>query len=198
MEEKELIHKVQQGNMNAFEQLFELYKDRAMRTAYLITGNKHTSEDIVQEAFVKCYLSIGSLKDPSHFKAWFFKLLTRLAWKASTKDRSMTPIENIYDQVEQCTDYSLQPSMEQALEAKELVGQIEKLPQKHQTILILYYYNDLSIKEIAKVVGCFEGTVKSRLHAAREKLRKEMSKESGILLKKEREYEENGYYKILG
>ncbi len=67
MEEIELIKKVQEGDMRAFGQLFERYKIQAVRTVCLITGDACISEDIVQEAFVKCYLSIKGLKNPEQF-----------------------------------------------------------------------------------------------------------------------------------
>ena len=85
MEESEWIQKMQQGDDTAFFIIYEKYKNAALRTAYLITGNRYTGEDILQETFVQCCLHIKELKDPTTFKAWFYKILTRTAWKFAKK-----------------------------------------------------------------------------------------------------------------
>ena len=88
MNETEVVKKIQAGDMNAFEEIFEIYKNQAIRYAYLITNNKFTSEDIVQETFVKCYLKIKDLKNVEQFKSWLFKILTRTAWDYMKKDKA--------------------------------------------------------------------------------------------------------------
>lgn len=99
----ELVLKVQNKDKSAFEEIFEIYKTSALRTAYLLTNNKTLSEDITQEAFVQCYLKINELKNPSQFKVWFFKILTRIAWKMNKKENFSIPVENIFDSLN-CSD----------------------------------------------------------------------------------------------
>lgn len=172
MKEYDIIKQIQGGNVKLFDELFFRYKNSALRTAYLITGNLHTSEDIVQETFVQCYLKLNSLKNPESFKSWFYKVLTRTAWVYSKKDRKATPIENIYEKVDfQNTEKTMVDYLKN--EEYELIYyEIEKLDIKLKTTIILFYFNDLSIKEIAKTLGCMEGTVKSRLHNGRSILKK--------------------------
>ncbi len=107
LKEIEIVIKVQEGDMQAFEQLFELYKHKAIKTAYLMTGNRVLSEDIVQGAFVTCYLSIKDLRSPEYFKTWFFKLLTRTAWRYIKKEKSLVPVDAIVEVIEkrQRVDY---------------------------------------------------------------------------------------------
>lgn len=93
MNEKELVEKIQSSDMNALGEIFEVYKNQAFKYSYLITGNRYTSEDIVQEAFIKCYTNIQSLKKAEQFKPWVFKILTRIAWKYSNKDKKAYPVE---------------------------------------------------------------------------------------------------------
>lgn len=184
MEEIELIKQVQEGNMQAFEALFELYKQKAIKTAYLMTGDQTISEDIVQEAFTTCYLSIKKLKHPEYFKTWFFKLLTRIAWRAMKKEKVFMPVAEIYEMMEEQAiknqTYKLQEE-EDTLVYEEIL----KLNIKLQTTLILYYYNELNIKEISKVMGCLEGTVKSRLHTGRMKLKENLIKKQHSVQPKE-------------
>lgn len=169
--EEELIVKIQTGDIDALGEIFEIYKDQAIKYAYLITGDKFISEDVVQEAFIKCYTSAGSLRNIQQFKPWFFKILTRTAWKHISKAKRELPIENIFEKAdEEKIDESINIYVRNE-EAEILHSEIHKLDLKQKTIVILYYFNGLTVKEISKIMGCFEGTVKSRLHSARKKLK---------------------------
>lgn len=176
MNEEELVLKIQSGDINALGELFEIYKDNALKYSYLITGNKFTSEDIVQEAFVKCFSHIKSLKNAENFKSWFYKILTRTAWKYARIDKKATPVEDIFEKAD---DDSIEKSMNDFVRNEEgrlLHAEIEKLDIKQRTVIVLYYFDSLSVKEIAKIMGCFEGTVKSRLYSARRKLKTQLLK----------------------
>lgn len=171
MDEKELIKKIQSGDMNAFTKIFEIYKDQALKYSYLIIGNKFTSEDIVQEAFIKCYVNAKKLKNVELFKPWFFKILTRTAWKYADREKRTLPMENIFEKADnESINESINIYMKNQ-EAETLHAEIENLDLKQKTVIVLFYFNGLSIKEIAKIMGCFEGTVKSRLNSARKKLK---------------------------
>lgn len=171
MNETEVVKKIQAGDMNAFEEIFEIYKNQAIRYAYLITNNKFTSEDIVQETFVKCYLKIKDLKNVEQFKSWLFKILTRTAWDYMKKDKAVLPVEDIFEKAKnENIDKSLHSYIRNE-ESKMLRAEIDNLELKPKTVIVLYYFNGFTIKEIAKIMGCFEGTVKSRLHSARKNLK---------------------------
>lgn len=171
MQEIELVVKVQKGDMQAFEQLFELYKFKALRTVYSMTRDKDVSEDIVQEVFVSCYTSIKSLKNPEHFKTWFYRILTRTTWRYMVKEKKSIPVEEIFEKLEVSNEKSPSDKLEQKESSELLYQEIQKLQPKLQTTIILYYYNDFSIKEIAQTMGCLEGTVKSRLYTGRRRLK---------------------------
>ncbi len=184
MSEADLIIKMQKGDYSAFEGIFQIYKNKAVGTAYLITGNKFTSEDVVQEAFILCYTKIKNLKNPELFKPWFFKIVTRLSWRYSNYNKKVTPVENIFEQAECCSDNADTSSLKifEKEEYEELYRSINMLDEKSRTTIILFYFNDFSVKEISKIMGCFQGTVKSRLFNSRRKLRRflnDFSKESG-------------------
>ncbi len=177
LEEDQIVRMIQNGSRDAFDILYETYKNQAMRSMYLITNSRYDCEDIVQEAFVKCYLHIGELKDASQFKSWFFQILYRTAWHYIKKNAKEAPTEEI---AEYLNDSKLPSSLDEVIkiETNSMVRQeIENLDVKHRSVVVLYYYNELSIAEIAKIVGCFEGTVKSRLANARRKLRDSLKEE---------------------
>ncbi|OPJ64388.1 RNA polymerase sigma factor [Clostridium oryzae] len=174
--EEELVIKIQSGDMNALGELFDIYKNQSFKYAYLITGNKHTSEDIVQEAFISCYKNVKSLKNVKLFRSWFYKMLTRIAWRYAKKDKKLLPVDNIFEKAdEKSTDTSIEQYLRKE-QNNNLYAEIEKLDLKQKTVIVLYYFNGLTVKEIAKIMGCFEGTVKSRLYTARRKLKSNLIK----------------------
>lgn len=173
--EEELIQRCKDGDMEAFNTLYKKYSVKALRTAYLITGKKDIAEDIVQEAFIQCYKQIKNLKKVETFPAWFYKLLTRISWRYCSNEKKEVHIDNLSE------DYNFQIKDEYVLndiveknEIKKLVNNaLNKLSIPLKTTVVLYYFNEMSVREISKVLGCFEGTVKSRLFNARKLLEKE-------------------------
>ncbi|MDD7793485.1 RNA polymerase sigma factor [Clostridium sp. 'White wine YQ'] len=165
MDKIDLIKKFQFGDVDSFEQLYKIYSKKAFGSAYLISGDKDIAEDIVQETFFQCFKEIKKLKEPLAFDVWFYKTLVRYAWKISAKHKKTIPLEDIdYESLSSEMDYR---------ETKLMLDQaIEKLSPSLKTVIILYYFNDMSIKEISKILGCFQGTVKSRLYNAKKALKK--------------------------
>lgn len=173
----ELVNRLQQGEPYAFEQLFQQYSAMAVRTAYLITNNRALADDIAQEAFVQCYLKIADLKNPEQFKTWFFKTLTRIAWRMDKKEKTVVPIADIFDQVEYLDDCKVEEDFIKKESGAYIMEAVNKLELKQKTTVLLYYYNEFSVAEIAGIMGCFEGTVKSRLYTARRNLKKQLKQE---------------------
>lgn len=170
MEETELAEQMISGSREAFEALMEQYRPKALRAAYLISGNHADSEDIVQETFVDCYLNRRKLKNPGAFKSWFYRILSRNAWRICRRAKREQPSEEIGSQETDAPGELLNRVVLKEEEAA-LYEAVRKLPVKQRTVIILYYYNEMSLKEIAKVCGCMEGTVKSRLFHGKEKLK---------------------------
>lgn len=178
--EIELVRQMQQGNTDAFDQIFELYKNKLFRMAYLISGNYADSEDIVQETFVKCYCSCKNLKDCSSFSSWLYRILTRIAWRYGKKHRREEPVEDLYENGEpESSEIPLELILKNE-EQSQIYSAIQCLEQKQRTVIILYYFNQLSTKEISRVMGCMEGTVKSRLYTARKNLEHSLGQEVSV------------------
>jgi len=178
LDEVALILRIKGGDKNAFEELFNLYKNKGLQTAYLIVGNRHTSEDVLQDTFVQCYFKIKSLNDSSKFKFWFYKILTRTAWKYCSKDNKSVPIDNIFDAVDNMgQEIATEMKVVKNAESERLFQAIDHLDIKRKTVIVLFYFNQMSISEIAKTLGIFEGTVKSRLHSAKKRLYSELESE---------------------
>ena len=171
--EETLVRRMQAGDESAFDELFALYQKQAVRTAALITGDVALAEDVAQETFVLCLLHINDLREPSRFRPWFFRTLTRSAWKALQNKLLAIDLENLPEMAAETEPY---PS-EKAAAYEKLYRALDELGRKQRTTVILYYFNDLSIKEIAEATGTLESTVKTRLFAARRRLKQVLEEE---------------------
>ena len=192
MKETELVKRLMAGDREAFDALYELYKDQAFRTAWFLSGNRADAEDIVQDTFVKVYVNIGQLKQAEGFKSWFYRILTRTAWKQSDSRKREFPDEEILIHADAVSEASEDGNPEQIFKKEErdkIRAIVNGLDEKYRTTLVLYYYSQCSTKAIASIMGCLEGTVKSRLFSARRKVKTELMRE----LKKEGAvYEQEG------
>lgn len=188
MEEKNraLIAQMIQGDEAAFDEIYHSYSGKLYRMAYFITGNRSDSEDILQETFVKCFLHRRELKQPERFEPWIYQILVRTAWRSEKKKKGKKELsfDGILDNEDDTgmaervqRDDKGEP-LQRLLEeenASELWAAVNSLGVKHRTVVLLYYYNNFSTKEIAAMTGTMEGTVKSRLHKARLLLRERLS-----------------------
>lgn len=129
----------------------------------------------MQETFVQVYLHAKELKEPAGFKRWFYRILTRLAWKCGRNGKREIPDEDIAVRADRADGGDCLSRLIGKEERERIRKAVESLDEKHRSIVVLYYFNDFTTAEIARITGCFEGTVKSRLHAARKKLGKSLS-----------------------
>jgi len=178
--EETLVRQMKEGDKVSFDLLYEKYKNMALHTAYLITGDRSYSEDVVQDTFVKVYLHCRELKNDSGFKAWMMQILVRTAYKCGRKKSRELPD----DEAVQKADTGRSPSsLEQVImqeEAQAIARAVRTLPVKQRSVVVLYYYQQYQINEIAQMLGCLEGTVKSRLHTARKQLKKALEDDFGM------------------
>ncbi len=177
MENTEIIKKCQLDNIEAFTELYKIYGQKAFRTAFFIAGNKQLAEDIVQEAFTQCFLEIKSLKNPELFNSWFYSILVRMGWRITSKCKNVLLNETSILEIELLKSHE---NTESSILQKEIHTKVNEALQTlnitHRTTVILFYYNQLSIKEISEIMNCFQGTVKSRLHTARKLIGKALDK----------------------
>lgn len=161
MDDIQLVKLAKNGDSHSFEQLLTKYGQQLYRTAFLYVGNREDALDVVQETVYRSFESIGKLKNESFFLTWVTRILINCA-NAILKKRQ------IHESIEEVT-MLVHEKTNQYIEIKEAIDQLQ---ENYQTAIILFYYHDLSIKQIAKTMEIPENTVKTYLSRGRKHLKK--------------------------
>jgi RNA polymerase sigma-70 factor (ECF subfamily) len=156
-----------------FVAVFNAYKDDIYRLCLSYTKNRHDTDDITQNVFVKLHKHLGSLGDEQHIKKWLVKVAVNECKSHFTSSwrKRMVPITREVEEIPA-------PNHEE----NELLQIVLALPKKYSLAIHLYYYEDYKISEIAEILGEKETTIQTRLARARSMLK-------GIIEKEDRCYE---------
>ena len=174
-----LVSKAQQGDLDAFDVLTLRHRERLMSVIYNMTSNREDAADLTQEAFVKAFRSIGRFKGKSSFFTWLYRIGVNvtLSYLQKSRARRFFSLENLSEEVNQETAFEILASSSKAdrgtllNELQEKLNEaLQKLSNKHRTIVVLFEIEGLSHKQISEIMKCSEGTVRSRLHYAKQQL----------------------------
>ncbi|MGL5438762.1 MAG: RNA polymerase sigma factor [Filifactoraceae bacterium] len=158
--EDELIKRSIKGDVEYFEVLVKKYKNYLYKISYSYTGNESDSLDIVQECVCKAWLSIKKLKKYSSFKSWIAKILVNCAYD-HCKTKELPSSESI-EMLESKDDFECDIN-----EKIDIRNTIHLLRYEYKTVIILKYFDDLTIDEIAKIMDVSSNTVKTYLRRAK-------------------------------
>ncbi len=184
-----LIDRCRDGDVAAFEPLVEKYRERAWRLAFNVLCDREDARDVAQEAFIRAWQALPSFRGQSAFYTWLFRIVMNAAadrarqraargrafgtervpeedWERVMVDPGMAPDERAH----------------RAEERGRLMRALDTLPAPQRTIIMLSDLEGLSYREIAEVLGIPMGTVMSRLHNARKRLRRVLGPLLGLLL----------------
>jgi RNA polymerase sigma-70 factor, ECF subfamily len=169
------------GNQAALERLIQNYQADIYRLALSILGNSADANEASQDAFIAMVNSLDSYQHLATFKTWLYTITVNVCCSRLRKARTLANLNNVLRAAFHIQSQGI-PSAEEKVIQKEkdaaLWQAIGKLSDKHRIPLVLRYFNDLSVIEIAEIMGIHEGTIHSRLHFAREQLRAELEKEA--------------------
>lgn len=167
-----IIDKVLDGDSNAYRVLIDKYRDLVFTVVIRIVKSREEAEEVAQDTFIKAYQSLKDFKGASKFSTWLYSIAYRKALDRVRKMRRVSKVELHDDR----TDYDV-GHMENALghmmaeERKKAVRQcLEKLPEKDAAIVTFFYFEELSIKEIATLTNLTEDNIKVKLHRSRKKM----------------------------
>ena len=179
--DRELVLLSRQGKKEAFGYLIERYRVLMERIALRMVSSQETAQDLVQEAMLQAYLSLKDLRNEESFRSWLYGIVLNLS-KSYLRDqkRCSRYSEELKDDQQKdfwafnsaSTD-PLQITVERELHHLVLLA-IDELPNAHREATRLYYYESLTLHEIAAITGASPGAIKVRLHRARNQLRERL------------------------
>lgn len=155
-----------QARTSKMEELYAAHAQRAGRLAYFLVGDRELAQDLVQEAFLKVFARWGTLREPQSFAAYLNRTIVNLAHKTHRRrgvERRYLENQPTFEAIAPERDYET---------ADELWQQLQLLPQRQRTAIVLRYYEDLSDHQAAEAMGCSETAVASLVQRALGTLRK--------------------------
>ncbi|WP_291634473.1 sigma-70 family RNA polymerase sigma factor [Clostridium sp.] len=164
------IKLAQKGDDNAFYELISERKNQLYKTAFAYVKNKEDAMDIVSDTVYKAYISIKKLKEPSLFNTWLTRILINTSLDCMNKNSRV-----VYFEENVSSDTLIIPKDDEQI--IDLKVAVDKLHGKYKTIVILKYFQDMTLVEIAKILECPLGTVKTMLHKALVELRLDLKEE---------------------
>lgn len=185
----DLAAKASAGDKEAFAILLEEKSRHILYNAYDYLKNHHDAEDAAQEIAVKMFRYIQNLREPEYFNAWLHSIIRNVCISKLRKSRYYKDdldVEAVMDTtfseslIEKDSDFLPQVFVEEQSLSDTLLDVIRELPARRRRAVILYYYEDLSQKEISEILGVSESTVASNLMRARKDIKEKLSSKTGI------------------
>src|SRR5687767_655815 len=180
----DIVRRVQAGDVAAFDRLIEKYRERVYGIVYNMTANREDAADLTQDAFIKAFQSINRFGAQSSFFTWLYRIAinSTLSHLRKHRLRSFFSLETIDDDapvsrelIAALTDKTGADRDAFVHELKEKLNEaMQKLSIKHRTVVTLFEIDGLGHQEIAEVMECSVGTVRSRLHYAKQLLQSEL------------------------
>lgn len=173
------VQRVQAGDVAAFDFLVVKYRERLFSIVYNLTSNREDAADLTQEAFIKAFSSIKRFRGKSSFFTWLYRIAvnTTLSQMKRHRLRRFFSLENLNEEatsseiIETLSEGGKIERRSLANELQEKLNEaLQKLSPKHRTVVILFEIEGLSHQEISEIMECSVGTVRSRLHYAKQQL----------------------------
>jgi RNA polymerase sigma-70 factor (ECF subfamily) len=173
-----LVKQAQRNDSNAQEELYLKTQSLAYYVVRQILGRDEEAQDVLQVAYIKAYRSISSLKDPNSFQSWLNRIASNCA-KDYLRSRKLILFSDMGadeagdgfpDFVDTDTDYQPEIKMDRDETGRLIRGIVDDLPPEQRLVTMMYYFQDICVKDIAADLSCSENTVKSRLLYARKNI----------------------------
>src|SRR5487761_2501640 len=177
--EGDLVRRARNGDLNAYDDLVKRYQERIYATIYHMTSNHEDANDLAQDAFIKAFQALKSFKGGSSFYTWLYRIAVNktinfLKQRKNRLHMSLNDLdfntENNPDLVALISDKT--PRREAGLKElqEKLIEALLKLSEQHRLVMVLHDVQGQSHEEIAEIMNCNIGTVRSRLFYARQQM----------------------------
>ena len=170
--QRDLVIAARNGDLDAYSQLVRAAFPRLYGVANLILRDADRAQDAVQDALVLAWKHVRSLRDPDAWDAWLRRLTVRACYKVAKKEKRRTEVER-HVTLDAGAAIARDHSTELA-ERDWVIGQLDAIDIDQRAVLVLHYYLDLPVREVADILGIPYGTAASRLHRGLEALRASM------------------------
>jgi RNA polymerase sigma-70 factor (ECF subfamily) len=183
-EDESLVARAQRGDVQGFDVLVERYKERLYATVYHMTSNHEDANDLVQDALIKAYKSINSFKSQSSFYTWVYRIAVNrtINFLKRRKNKNHYSLDDVDGSIQSDPDFvelmsHVTPRREAGLAElqQKLNEALQKLSEAHRAVVTMHDVQGMTHADIAKVMKCSEGTVRSRLFYARQQLQAYLS-----------------------
>jgi RNA polymerase sigma-70 factor (ECF subfamily) len=171
-DDRPLVQRAQEGEKDAYGKLVLKYQKRLFRFIYMMLGRTDITEDIVQEAFVRGYLALGSFDPEKRFYPWVATIARNLALNHIKREEKEKPASEYDDLVSQMPDGASGP-LDRIIDKeneKRFAQAVMALPPAYRAVFVMRAFEEMSYEDIARELDISLGTVDSRLHRARQKL----------------------------
>jgi len=178
-EESDLVKRARRGDLAAYDDLVKRYQERIYATVYHMTSNHEDANDLAQEAFIKAFHALKSFKGGSSFYTWVYRIAVNktINFLKQRKNKTQMSLDDLDFNVEHDPDLvalisDKTPRREVGLTElqEKLNAALQRLSEPHRLVVTLHDVQGLSHEEIAKIMDCNIGTVRSRLFYARQQL----------------------------
>jgi RNA polymerase sigma-70 factor (ECF subfamily) len=178
-DDESLVARTRRGEQGAFDVLVQRYKERLYATVYHMTSNHEDANDLVQDSLIKAYKSIHSFKGQSSFYTWVYRIAVNrtINFIKRRKTRNHYSLDDVDSNIQSDPDFvelmsHVTPRREVGLgELQEKLNEaLQKLSETHRAVVTMHDVQGMTHADIAKVMKCSEGTVRSRLFYARQQL----------------------------
>ncbi len=175
--DQKIIEDIRAGRTHRYSILVDRHKDRAMTLALRLVGMKEEAEELVQDAFVRAFNNLDQFRGEAKFSTWFYRILYNLCMTKVTRRKAKPELLDVHDEmmldnifVDQ-DELSIQQRMENDEMQRLIASEIENLPEKLRSPVVLFYVQEMSYDEMASVLDAPLGTVKTNLFRGRNLLR---------------------------
>jgi RNA polymerase sigma-70 factor (ECF subfamily) len=166
--------RVRSGDRDAFTDLVDRHKDAVVNYLTRLTGNRDRAEDLAQETFLRLFRSAGSYTEQGLLRGYLFRIATNLVRSEERREKRLRLLLPFFGRQDHAEPAASSGLLRQEMH-REVTAAVAQLPLRYRVPLVLHEIEGWAYSDIARALGCREGTVKSRIHRGRQHLKERLA-----------------------